>query len=319
MSPAQATETPIGVSVLKERALMLQLARKFFSDRGVLEVDCCALGKRAAIASKIDVIQAAASDQETGFLHTSPEYAMKRLLANGSGDLYYLGHVFRKGDIGHLHNPEFMMAEWYRIGLSFAEMIQETSDFLSLFLTNLPLRIVSYHEAFERYVGIDVVSADIEELRRTARLFSAADSEEWDRDTYVHFLLSHAIEPHLGQGEMTALIDYPPHEAALACVVEKQGRNVAERFEIYHEGIELANGYHELADASELRRRFAEENEIRRLQNKETYLLDETFLEAMEKNFPDCCGVSVGFDRALMLKLKAKSIREVLPFSWPSN
>jgi lysyl-tRNA synthetase class 2 len=265
------------------------------------------------------VIQAAASDQETGFLHTSPEYAMKRLLANGSGDLYYLGHVFRKGDIGHLHNPEFMMAEWYRIGLSFAEMIQETSDFLSLFLTNLPLRIVSYHEAFERYVGIDVVSADIEELRRTARLFSAADSEEWDRDTYVHFLLSHAIEPHLGQGEMTALIDYPPHEAALACVVEKQGRNVAERFEIYHEGIELANGYHELADASELRRRFAEENEIRRLQNKETYLLDETFLEAMEKNFPDCCGVSVGFDRALMLKLKAKSIREVLPFSWPSN
>lgn len=295
---------------------MLQKARGFFANRGVLEVDCCALSPRAAIDPNIDVIGAAVSDRERGYLQTSPEYAMKRLLSAGIGDIYFLGHVFRYGDIGHLHNPEFAMAEWYRLGISFSDMIQETCEFLFLFLGPLPIRTISYREAFARYAGIDYSAASLGLLKETAREFSAEDSESWNRDTYIHFLLTHAIEPHLGRGELTVFTDYPPHEAALACVVEKNGEMVAERFEIYCESVELANGYHELADADELRRRFNEDNDTRRSLNKETYLLDEAFLSALKTNFPECCGVSVGFDRALMLRHRAKAIGEVLPFAW---
>ena len=298
---------------------MLQEARAFFAARKILEVDCCALRPCAAIDANIDVISASVSNVETGFLHTSPEYAMKRLLAQGSGDIYYLGHVFRKGDIGRLHNPEFAMAEWYRLGISFAELIQETCDFLFLFLGPQPTRTIGYREAFERYAGIDYTAASLDEIQKTARKFGASDSDHWDRNTYIHFLLTHAIEPHLGRKELTILTDYPPHEAALAQVIEKNGEKVAERFEVYYQSVELANGYHELADASELRRRFHQENEIRRSQGKESYRLDEPFLAALGDGLPECCGVSVGFDRALMLRQKAQSLAEVLPFAWESD
>jgi lysyl-tRNA synthetase class 2 len=304
------------VDLLRDRAALLKKARAFFEERNVLEVDCCALGPRAAIDSNIDVISATVSVREVGFLHTSPEYAMKRLLAKGSGDIYYLGHVFRQGEIGRVHNPEFAMAEWYRIGISFAQMIDETCQFLSLFLGKLPIRLISYREAFREYVGIDYTAAPLSEIERAAAQFSPSPTATWDRSSYIHFLLTHAIEPHLGRGELTVLTDYPPLEAALAQVVKKNGEEVAERFEIYHEGVELANGYHELADTSELRRRFNEENEIRRSLSKETYLLDEAFLTAMQRGFPECCGVSVGFDRALMLRHKAEALARVLPFAW---
>ena len=304
------------VDLLCDRAKMLQKARQFFSDRNILEVDCCALRPRAAIDANIDVIGAFVSDQEKGYLHTSPEYAMKRLLSAKIGDIYFLGHVFRKGDIGPLHNPEFTMAAWYRIGISFADLIQETCAFLFLFIPPLPIRTLSYRDAFAQYVGIDYSKATLAELQAKAEALSAHDSPNWNRDTYIHFLLSHAIEPRLGQQELTVLTDYPPHEAALAQVVKKQGELVAERFEIYCQGIELANGYHELGDAKELRRRFQQENAIRSSLNKETYLLDEPFLASMESYFPKCCGVSVGMDRALMIRRQAKTIREVLPFAW---
>jgi lysyl-tRNA synthetase class 2 len=304
------------VNLLHDRAKMLQKARQFFSERNILEVDCCALRPRAAIDANIDVICAHVSNQETGYLHTSPEYAMKRLLSAKIGDIYFLGHVFRKGDIGPLHNPEFTMAEWYRVGMSFADLIRETCEFLFLFLPSLPIRTISYRDAFAQYVGIDYSQASLLELQEKAKNLSAHDSENWNRDTYIHFLLSHAIEPHLGQGELTVFTDYPPHEAALACVVEKQGELVAERFEIYCQGIELANGYHELGDAKELRRRFQQENTLRSSRGKETYLLDELFLTSVESYFPDCCGVSVGIDRALMVRHQAKTIKEVLPFAW---
>jgi lysyl-tRNA synthetase class 2 len=297
---------------------MLRKARGFFEERGVLEVDCCALSPRAAIDSNIDVIAASVSERETGFLHTSPEYAMKRLLSNGSGDIYFLGHVYRKGDIGRVHNPEFAMAEWYRIGISFTGMIEETCDFLRLFLGPLPTHTIGYRESFFRYLGIDYTAASLDELKQAALPFSPSGIETWNRDATVYFLLTHGIEPHLGRDGLTVFTDYPPHEAALARVVEKTGEKVAERFEIYYESVELANGYHELSDAPELRRRFEEENAIRQSQSKETYLLDEAFLEAMIRGIPDCCGVSVGFDRALMLRRKARSLGEVLPFAWPS-
>ncbi|HSX13702.1 MAG TPA: amino acid--tRNA ligase-related protein [Chlamydiales bacterium] len=279
---------------LKNRALALSQARQFFQDRDILEVDCGALVKRAPIDANIDVIETT-----EGFLHTSPEYAMKRLLVQGSGDIFFLGHVYRKGELGRLHNPEFTMAEWYRLGYSLSEMIQETCDFLNLFLGKLPIRILSYRKAFE---GINV-----------------PHRSDWSESENRHYILSHYIEPNLGKDELTVLTDYPPNEAALACVIEKEGHLVAERFEIYHQGVELANGYHESSNALELKNRFVLENEERKRRNLETYLLDEEFLSAMEKGLPDCCGVSVGFDRTFMLSQKATRLSQILAYSTLTN
>lgn len=305
--------------VLQDRAFLLQKARDFFAARGIMEVDCCALASHAPIDVNIDVIEASVSSNAVGFLHTSPEYAMKQLLANGCGDIYYLGHVFRQGEIGPRHNPEFTMAEWYRIGMPFHDLIQETCQFLFLFLGEQRIRTLSYREAFSLYAGLDYSRASLLELRQKIKMEGIelpSSSEEWTRDAYLHLLLSHVIEPRLGRKELTVLTDYPPTEAALARIVEKNGEPVAERFEIYSEGVELCNGYHEAADSNELRERFIQENAQRELKGKKTYLLDENFLSAMKQNFPDCCGVSVGFDRALMLRHQSQSLRDVLPFAW---
>jgi lysyl-tRNA synthetase class 2 len=305
--------------ILKDRAQSLALARDFFVKRGLVEVDVCALSPFAAIAANIDVIPAEIAPNLLSYLHTSPEYAMKRLLSEGSGDIYFLGHVFRQGEIGRLHNPEFTMAEWYRLGITFDEMIQETCDFISLFLGPLPVRKIGYREAFETYADIDYSKASVDELLRKAQQFGiSSEAPLWTRDALVHFLLTHAIEPHFGQRELTILCDYPPQEAALARLIERNGEMVAERFEAYFEGVELSNGYHELPDGQEQRRRFIEENAIRAAAGKPAYALDEAFLTALGPRFPDCCGVSVGFDRVLLLKHKAKSLSEVLPFAWTS-
>jgi len=298
--------------MIKERARSLQEARNFFEARGVIEVDTNILSPYAAIDSNIDVIPAEVFPNEIGYLHTSPEYAMKRLLSEGCPDIYFLGHVFRQGERGRFHNPEFTMAEWYRLGISFDAMIEECCDFISLFLGAFPVRKIGYREAFETYVGIDYSKAPIEELRQKAIEFGASETAQWNRDALIHFLLTHAIEPHLGKNELTALIDYPPKEAALARLIERNGELVAKRFEIYFNGVELANGYHELPDGNELRKRFTEENEIRLAANKPAYALDEPFLAALGPQFPNCCGVSVGFDRLLLLKYKAKTLSEVI-------
>lgn len=287
--------------ILKDRAHMLAQARTFFAERGVTEVDTGALVKCPPNDSNIDVI---AVNQDNGYLHTSPEFAMKRLLAAGLGDCYFLGHVFRKGELGHLHNPEFTMVEWYRLGISFSDMIQETCEFLFLFLGPQPIRSLSYREAFEQYVGINYSTISLQELHRLTQT-------TWSRETCLYYLLSHQIEPKLGSNELTVLTDYPLQQAALACVKEKNQELVAERYEIYYQGVELANGYHELSDADELRRRFHTIN----LTRSEPYAIDEKFLSALH-HLPDCCGVALGFDRALMLKHKLKSIKQVIPFAW---
>jgi lysyl-tRNA synthetase class 2 len=233
---------------------------------------------------------------------------MKRLLSEGLGHIYYLGHVFRKGELGSIHNPEFTMVEWYRLNISFADMIQETCDFLFLFLGELPIEMIGYRKAFETYVGIDYSEISLAELQRMTQ-------SSWPRDSCLCYLLTHQIEPKLGQGKLTVFTDFPPHEAALACVTSKNGEQVAERYEIYYEGVELCNGYHELSDEIELRRRFLQKNKEREAEGKPPYALDEKFLAALQ-TLPECCGVSVGFDRALMLRHKLKSIKQVIPFAW---
>ena len=284
---------------------MLHAVRAFFAARSAMEVDCSALRSAPPIDANIDVITAEPLPGRKAYLHTSPEYAMKGLLSQGSGDLFYLGHVFRYGEEGHRHLPEFTMIEWYRIGFSLAELIQETAELMALFLGPQPLELLSYREAFRHYVGLDPSHASLAELRRVAQ-------HDWDRETLLHYLMSHKIEPELGKEGLTALTHYPPDQAALAQLVEQDGELAAERFEIYHRGVELCNGYHELVDAKEQERRFHVENELRRQKGREVYPIDQEFLKALRRGLPDCSGVAVGFDRLMLLRHNGAPISTVV-------
>jgi len=288
---------------LRERAAMFQKARLFFSERGVLEVYPPSLIHCPQNDPNIDLIS---TDQDGAFLHSSPEYAMKRLLSAGIGDCYFMGHVFRKNEMGNRHNPEFTMVEWYRIGFSLLQMIQETCEFLFLFFGKKEIEIITYKEAFTKYVGINISTISDDELKKLT-------NSNWDKESAIHYLISHKIEPKLGQNKLSVLIDFPPEEAALATIVEKDGERVAERFEVYHEGLELTNGYHELSDSKELKKRFQKNNQNRISLGKPPYEYDELFLNSLD-TLPDCSGVALGFDRALMLKAKLPSIKSAIPF-----
>lgn len=306
---------------LRDRAAMMGRVREFFACRSVMEVDCPMLTSAASIDAHIDLIAADTGEKDFRFLHTSPEYAMKRLLAQGIGDIYQLGHVFRRGERGRRHMPEFTMAEWYRCALPFTAMIEETADFIRLFLGDLPLELISYGEAFLRYAGCDVDNASCQELasalaRCGIEAFSGGSGDFGDREALVNQLLAVAIEPNLGSTALTALWGYPPDQAALARTCLYNGKEVAERFEIYHKGVELCNGYHELIDAAEQRRRFHKSNRQRACLGKALLPLDELFLAALELGMPDSCGVAVGFDRLMMLRHSCSCIDEILPFSW---
>lgn len=293
------------LSNLKRRANALALARQFFSTRGVTEVDTALMRQGASIDAHIDLIPSILSQKETHYLISSPEHAMKGLLADGMGDIYQLGKVFRDEAKSPRHNHEFTMCEWYRVGFTFEEMIDETIDFIALFLGDRPRESITYREAFQKYLSIDYLTATPEELRRCLLDRGIEPFEDGD---LLNQLLGLFIEPQLGKGVYTALTHYPADQAALARSYTKNGEMVAERFEIYYEGIELANGYHELADALEQRIRYQEANALRQKLGKSPLPIDEEFLKALEKGLPDCCGVAVGFDRVVMLHLGAKSL-----------
>lgn len=305
------------IDILRDRGHMLAKARSFFESRNVLEVDCPAINHAAPVDAHIDLITVH-NGQNQSYLHSSPEYGMKRLLADGIGDIYQLSHVFRSGEHTQKHNPEFTMTEWYRIGFSFTDIIEETADFIRLFLGDLPLNILSYRDAFLNYAKIDYVNASTCELIDC--LFSHDITpypgvEHEGKDALLNLILGTIIEPQLGQNELLALAYYPASQAALAKTCIRGDEIAAERFEIYYQGIELANGYHELADAKEQRQRFIDANLHRQQLGKETLPIDEHFLQALEKGIPDCCGVAVGFDRLMMLR-HHKDIHEVIPFDW---
>jgi elongation factor P--(R)-beta-lysine ligase len=302
---------------------MLREARAFFYDRGVLEVDCPALSLAAPIDLHIDVMKVILKDNQTGYLHTSPEYGMKRLLSTGIGDIYQVSHVFRDGEVGPLHNPEFTMAEWYRIHFSFTQMIEETLDFIRLFLGNLPYKEISYRHALQHFLGIDYLSSSPSKLIACAKahcLELPRDADQWDLDTLLQLLVSFLIEPHLGADHLLVLSHFPASQAALANTIHlATGEAVACRFEVYYQGIELANGYHELTDAAEQRRRLEDTNRARLQAGKDSLKIDEHFLEALEQGLPDCCGVAVGFDRLMQLKHGLSTLTNILPFTWEES
>jgi len=298
---------------------MLAACRAFFAARGVIEVDCPLVTSAPSVDLHIDLFRVTGASKEVRYLHTSPEYAMKRLLAEGCGDIYQLGHVFRDEELGKRHNPEFTMAEWYRLDLSFEEMIVETADFARLFLGALPLQTLTYRDALIRFASIDPHDASskqiVQRLVESGEEISPALLQS-DRDTLLQLLLTLVVEPHFASLGLLALTHYPASQAALARTCTVDGFVCAERFELYYQGVELANGYHELVDASEQRARFEQANRDRLLAGKEALPIDTLFLQALEQGLPDCCGVAVGFDRLMMLRRKSSSLSEVLPFYW---
>lgn len=298
---------------------MLAKVRSFFQEGGVLEVDCPALSLSAPIDLHIEVMSVHTGTGKTGYLHTSPEYGMKQLLSLGIGSIYQMSHVFRSGEIGPLHNPEFTMIEWYRKEIPFKNFIEETCSLIHLFLGDLPSEHFSYRAALQKYAGIDYVTASIADLLDCAKahaLTLSKDASNWDKDTLLQLLMSFIVEPHLGRAGLTIIDEYPDSQAALAKTVRSGDQEVAKRFEIYRQGIELANGYHELTDPQEQRRRLHESNRKRALQGKATLPIDEHFLQSLEQGLPDCCGVAVGFDRLMLLRHNTPSLREILPIAW---
>lgn len=316
---SRVNDTSPKAARLYDRAVMLKSARRFFDERNVCEVDCPILSAQASVDTHIDLIVALYQGDEKRYLHSSPEMGMKRLLAEGIGDIYQLTHVFRDGEWSPKHNPEFMMAEWYRLGFSFEEMIEETIEFIQLFLGSLPHQIYSYREIFLRETGIDYVTASKEMLfnyiqEQSIPFYSSALEE--GKDALLNLILGSKIEPQLGQNELCVLAYFPSSQAALARKRWHDVELVAERFEIYYQGLELANGFHELSDAAEQRLRFQEANESRLALRKNALPPDEKFLKSLEKGLPDCCGVAVGFDRLMMLRQGQKQIADILSWSW---
>jgi elongation factor P--(R)-beta-lysine ligase len=277
------------IDILKDRGSLLAKARSFFAQRKILEVDVPIINHSASIDVHIDLVHAVCCGKRA-FLHSSPEYGMKRLLAEGIGDIYQISHVFRDGEQGDKHTVEFTMAEWYRMGFSFQQMIEESVDFIRLFLDSLPTayELLSYSEVFLRFTKHYPPSVE-------------------ERDHVYAF----EVEPHLGKESLTVVVGFPPEQAALA-QIGADGR--AERFEIYYKGIELANGYHELIDPQEQRFRLIQANAERKKLGKQVLPIDEAFIDALTKGLPDCCGVAVGFDRLMMLRHQLEDIREVSSF-----
>jgi lysyl-tRNA synthetase class 2 len=301
---------------------MLERIRFFFSARGVLEVETPALSRAATTDPHLAsfVVPYHGPDPRPLYLHTSPEFPMKRLLAAGSGSIYQICKVFRDAEAGRLHNPEFTLVEWYRVGYDHRALMDEALALITQALdgkrTLATPEKLSYREAFERHAGLDPHRADAQALAAAIKrrgIETGSDPAREPVDVLRDLLLTHLVEPQLGRGRLTALYDYPASQAALARI-RPGDPPVAERFEVYLDGIELANGFHELNDAAEQRARFGRDLARRKERGLPALPMDERLLAALEAGLPDCAGVALGFDRLAMLAAGARSIQEALPF-----
>jgi len=307
-------------SNLKARAELYAQVRAFFFARDVLEVETPLLSVATATDPQLESISALVrttmgAAAENFYLHTSPEFPMKRLLASGSGAIYQICKTFRNGESGRKHNPEFTMLEWYRPGFSLADLMQELESLMSQILSPISAERLSYRDAFLRYVQVDPFEISDEKLALKAKALAAYDGPDMSRDDYLNLILSICIEPYLGLGRACFLYEYPPSQASLAQVsLSATGHLVAQRFELYIQGMELANGYYELTDAQEQARRFEQDNCERQALNLPTVPPDENLLAAMQSGLPACAGLALGLDRVLMLKTGASSIDDVLSF-----
>lgn len=314
------------LTTLAQRASTLARIRRFFDARGVLEVETPVL----SVAATPDPALLSLATHYTGplfphgktfYLHTSPEFPMKRLLAAGSGSIYQICRVFRDGEVGRLHNPEFTLLEWYRVGFDHHRLMDEVSELVTDVLADRILleaaERLTYKEAFERYTGIDPHTATARTCAESASAHGISIPpdllEHHDVAIWRDLLLSHLVEPRLGEGKLTFIHDFPASQASLARV-QPGNPPIAERFELYLNGIELANGFHELADSGEQRARFERQLHARAAAGLPAVPLDDQLLAALTHGLPDCSGVAVGFDRLMMLVVGTDSIQDVIAF-----
>ncbi|PJG82566.1 elongation factor P--(R)-beta-lysine ligase [Caviibacterium pharyngocola] len=303
---------------LLARAKIIAEIRRFFTDRGLLEVETPVLSEFGVTDLHLATFNTEftspfAEQSKTLWLSTSPEYHMKRLLAAGSGAIFQLCHVFRNEEAGRKHNPEFTMLEWYRPYFDMYRLIDEVDDLLQQILDCEPAERASYQFVFQEYVGLDPLSAEQAELVEKAKEYHFNDAENESRDTLLQFLFSAVVEPKIGLHRPIAVYHFPATQAALAQISSEDHR-VAERFEFYYKGVELANGFNELTDAREQLSRFEQDNRLREKAGLAQRKIDERFLAALQAGVPNCSGVALGVDRLIMLALGAENISEVMAF-----
>ena len=289
---------------LQARQQLMQQIRTFFVERDVLEVETPILNQAPVSDPNIEPLQVIGQ----GYLHTSPEYAMKRLLCDGIGDIFQICKVFRSGEAGRRHNPEFSMLEWYRVGWNHHHLMVEVAELARVLLAapEAPIAIFSYREAGQHHAGLDVMTASDAEVAACG-ISCAGQDLQLDRDGWLDVIVSHQVELALPADTLVFLHDFPATQAALAQVRQTERGPVAERFELFYNGMELANGYHELTDAAEQRQRFEREANGRPL--------DERLLAAMaESGLPECAGVAMGLDRILMHRLELDTIQSAISF-----
>ncbi|MGH8482145.1 MAG: EF-P lysine aminoacylase EpmA [Nevskiaceae bacterium] len=303
------------LETLRARAELLARMRTFFAARGVMEVDTPVLSAHGTVDVHIDSLRTA----DGRWLQTSPEFAMKRLLAAGSGPIYQLGHVFRAGDLGRNHNPEFLMLEWYRPGFDHHRLMDEMIELL-ITLGVAPagaVERISYRDAWREIAGVDPLTADAAALGRALGRHEHAPEHaaDFDRDAWLDFGMGFVVGPELGHKTPVFVYDFPASQAALARV-RPGPPPVAERFELIWKGLELANGFHELGDAAEQRARFESDRARREQAGRETPAWDAHLVEALAAGLPHCAGVALGVDRLLMLLLGLPEIGAAMPFAW---
>jgi len=300
------------LTVIRQRARIYNQIRAFFNIRGCLEVDTPVLMPTTSTDLNIASLEAPQAPDSL-YLQTSPEYAMKRLLAAGCGSIFQICHAFRQGEAGRWHNPEFSLLEWYRIGYDYHQLMDE----LELLVTTLSLsrnrfKRISYRDLFQESLQLDIDTTSIEDFRQHCkRQVPGTDSSEFDVDQCLDLLLAMVVAPAM-RGFLF-VYDYPIAQAALARTSAADS-TVAERFELFCDGVELANGFSELTDATQQRRRFEQDNRARRARGMPELEIDERLLAALESGIEDCAGVALGLDRLLMVLLDLDSIDQVLTF-----
>jgi len=300
--------------LLESRAAILNRVRNFFAERNILEVETPLLANSSVTDPNIEIFET--KSQQKKYLQPSPEYAMKRLLCAGSGPIFQITKAFRSQEVGRYHNPEFTILEWYRPGYDYHKLMLEVFELIKVCLDRSKCEKISYREIFYSFLEVDPFTASKEELLSVARRYLDDVTSELTRTEILDLLMGNILQPKLGGEEVCFIFDYPEDQAALAKLRIDNGVAIAERFELFIDGVELANGYTELADASEQRMRFFSDNQLRIETSKEPRSIDERFMAALEAGLPFCSGVAVGLDRLLMLQAGCLSIGETLAFSW---
>lgn len=314
MTSSLGWQPSASIDMLKARAKLYRVIRDFFEDRKVLEVDTPILSQSGTVDPFIESLVTEVCDKKY-FLQTSPEFFLKRLLANNSGDIYSLGKVFRQGEHGKKHHPEFTLLEWYRVAWNEHQLMDELESFIHILIPDVVIKKTNYRDLFLTHLSVDPHFVALDDLKVLVKKHIDITFDLVDKSTCFDLLMTHCIEPKMSKG-LLFVYDYPAESAALACLGKNdRGQIVARRFEAYLNGIELANGYCELTDAVEQKKRFEKDVEYRQQNNLSNVPYDKQLVAALEFGMPKCAGVALGVDRLLMVLGEKSTINEVLSFS----